>query len=164
MIRRALLGVVLLAVLTTAQSVTAQTTPIPGLGIKLGDDVAKVKAVLSTDAPLEPMTRSPLLPSNVPDINRGKTVLHLRTKGIWAFFDAGGSLETIRLDAPYTGGVLGVKVGDPAQQVTGRLGNPIKKPSTAFLTMQSYQYALDDTAYVNFDVSDDGVQIILIHR
>ena len=112
----------------------------------------------------EAMPKSSILPANVPDPNKGKAVLHLRTKGIWAFFSPTGVVETIRLDAPFAGNVLGVKLGDAPKQITEKLGNPIQKPSTAFLTMQSYRYVLDDTAYVNYDANDDGVQIILITK
>jgi hypothetical protein len=164
MTRKILAGIVMLIGLLSAQSAIAQTTPVPGLGFRLGDDVAAVKAALRTDTNPEAMPKSPLLPSGMPDANRGKTVLHLRTKGIWAFFDSTGTVYTIRLDAPFAGNVLGVKIGDTAQQVTTKLGNPIKKPSTAFLTMQSYQYVIDDSAYVSYDANDDGVQIILITR
>jgi hypothetical protein len=164
MVRNILVGAALLAGLTAAQPALAQTAPLPGLGFKLGDDVATVKAALRTDANPEPTPRNPLLPPNVPDINRGKSALHLRTRGIWAFFDATGTVYTVRLDAPFAGNVLGVKLGDPVQQVVQKLGNPIKKPGTAFVTMQSYQYAIDDSAYASFDANDDGVQIILITR
>ena len=102
------------------------------------------------------MLKTPLLPANVPDPNKGKTVLHLRTKGIWVFFNPTGKVDTIRLDAPFAGDVLGVKLGDTVKQVLKKLGNPIKKPSTAFITMKSYRYALDDSAYVNYDANDDG--------
>jgi hypothetical protein len=164
MFRRILLATALLTGLTAAQWAVAQTTPIQALGFKLGDDVATVKAALKTNVETEPLAKNPLLPANLPDINRGKTVLHLRTKGIWAFFSPAGVVETIRLDAPFTGNVLGVKLGDTVKQISEKLGNPIKKPGVALLTMQSNQYAIDDSAYVNFVTNDDGVQIIFITR
>jgi hypothetical protein len=164
MIRRTLAAAVLIAGVTAAQWTTAQTAPVAALGFKLGDDVTTVKAALRTNAEPEPMARNPLLPANAPDVNRGKTVLHLRTKGIWVFFNPTGTVDTIRLDAPFGGDVLGVKLGDTTMRVTEKLGNPIKKPSVAFVTMQAYQYAIDDSAYVNYVANDDGVQIILITR
>ena len=164
MMQKTFAAIALLAGLATAQSAAAQTTALPGLGFKLGDPVATVKAALKTDMEPEPMQRSPILPANVPDLNKGKSALHLRTKGIWAFFDATGAVYSIRLDAPFAGSVLGVKLGDTAKQVTEKLGNPIKKPTTVFLTMQAYQYVLDDTAYATFDTNDDGVQIIFITK
>jgi len=147
-----------------AQSTMAQTAPVANLGFKLGDNVAIVKAALGTNAEPESMPKNPRLPANVPNLSKGKTVLHLRTKGIWVFFNATGTVDTIRLDAPFAGDVLGVKLGDTTKQVIKKLGNPIKKPSTAFLTMQSYRYVIDDSAYVNYDTNDDGVQIIFITK
>jgi hypothetical protein len=164
MIRRIFAAAALLASLTAAPWAVAQTAPLPTLGFKLGDDVATVKSALKTNVDTEPMAKSPLLPSNVPDINRGKTVLHLRTKGIWVFFSPAGVAETIRLDAPFSGDVLGVKLGDTPAQITQKLGKPIRKPGTEMLTLQSYQYVIDDSAYAKFLANDDGVQIIFITK
>ena len=163
MIQRILVLAALLAGLTAAQSTMAQTTPVANLGFKVGDDVATVKAALNTTAEPEPMQKSPLLPANVPDINRGKTVRHLRTKGIWVFFDATGTAETIRLDAPFAGDVLGVKLGETTKQVIKKLGDPIKKPGT-FGNPQTYRYVIDDAGYVTYDTNDDGVQMIFITK
>ncbi|MCX7173036.1 MAG: DUF2145 domain-containing protein [Proteobacteria bacterium] len=137
---------------------------ISGLGFDLGDDVQTVKAALKTAIDPEPMERNAALPAIAMDPNRGKTFLHLRTKGIWAFFNARGKLETIRLDAPFSNAVLGIRIGDSLGKLTSTLGNPLKKPWIAFGTLEVYQFALDDTAYVNFDVNDDGVQLIFITR
>ncbi len=154
----------LLAGMTVSSLAAAQITAVPSVGFKLGDDVTTVKAALKTNLDPEPMERNPALPATMVDINKGKTVLHLRTKGIWAFFNPSGTVEIIRLDAPFSGDVLGVKLGDDAKKVTTRLGNPIKKPYAAFVTMSSYQYAIDDSAYVAFDLNDDGVQYIFIRK
>jgi hypothetical protein len=134
-----------------------------GLNFKLGDDVATVKAALGASGEPEPMARNTALPANM-DPNRGKTFFHLRTKGVWAFFNAQGTLETIRLDAPYAGKVRGIGLGDSAAKLKATLGPPIKKPFAAFITMERYQYVLDDSAYVSFDTNDDGVQNIFINR
>lgn len=154
----------LLAALTSAQGAFAQMVPVPELGFKLGDDVSRVKSALRTTAETEPMARSVALPPGIPDPNKGKSVLHLRTRGVWAFFNASGNVESIRLDAPFAGTVLGIRLGDDTKKVTSKLGKPIKNPFPAFLVMQGYQYVLDDSAYVTFDVNDDGVQVIFISR
>lgn len=164
MIKRVTTVVALLGALFTANYAKAQTTPIPELGFKLGDDVATVKAALKTDAEIEPMEIGPGLISHATDMNKGKSVLHLRTKGIWVFFSATGTAETIRLDAPYTGQILGMKLGDDVKKLIATRGNPIFKPTPAFMTMQAYRYALDDSAYVSFDVDDDGIQYIFITK
>jgi len=164
MTRNTMAKLAVLTALASAQWAAAQTIPLPDLGFKLGDDLSTVKTALKTTAETEPMVRNAALPPGIPDPNKGRSVLHLRTKGVWAFFNAAGTVESIRIDAPFSGNVLGIKLGDDARKITSRLGNPIKKPYPAFFVMQGYQYALDDSAYATFDVNDDGVQVILISR
>lgn len=165
MIKKIAASAVFLAFSANAQWAMAQNTPLPGLGFKLGDDIATVKGALKTNAEVEPMARNPLLPPNALDINAGKTILHLRTKGIWAFFGPSGTVQTIRLDAPFSGSVLGVKVGDKAEKISEKLGNPIKKPAAVpMINSQLYQYVIDDSAYADYIVNGDGVQTIFIHR
>ncbi|MHB1238117.1 MAG: hypothetical protein ACYCY7_11220 [Gallionella sp.] len=135
-----------------------------GLKFKLDDDINTVKSALHTDMSPEPMPRNPLLPPTAYDVNKGKTVIHLRSKGIWVFFDPAGKAQTIRLDAPFADTVLGIKLGDNVDKITSTLGKPIKTPWTVFMTMQAYQYAPDDYEYVTFDVNDDGVQYIMITK
>lgn len=158
-------AVAVIALFTLAAS-CAYATPggIDALGFKIGDDVNAVKAALHTTIEPEPMERNPALPAMVADPNKGKTVLHLRTKGIWVFFSAAGKADTIRLDAPFSDAVMGIKLGDSKSKITSTLGNPIKKPYPAFFTMEAYQYVLDDTAYVTFDTNDDGVQYIFVTK
>jgi hypothetical protein len=117
--------------------VFAQLSPLPSVAFKLGDDVPTVKAALHTTVEPEAIARNPALPATFPDMNKGKSVLHLRTKDIWAFFNPTGTVETIRLDAPFKGDILGVKLGDGAGKITSTLGNPLTKPSTAFVSMRA---------------------------
>ena len=142
----------------------AQMNAMPSVAFKLGDDFATVKAALHTTVDPEAMPRNAALPTYVPDPNKGKSFLHLRTKGIWAFFSSAGTVDTIRLDAPFAGDVMGVKLGDDAHKVMSALGNPISKPTTAVGVMQAYRYVLDDSAYVVFDINDEGVQYIFINK
>lgn len=137
---------------------------VAGLKFKLGDDINTVKTALHTELNPEPMERNAALPHNAFDINKGKTVLHLRSKGIWVFFNPAGKTETIRLDAPFANSVLGISLGDSVDKITSSLGKPIKKPFSAFMTMQAYQYAPDDYQYVTFYVNDDGVQYIFFTK
>lgn len=158
------LGLVLVcAFIFPAMSAFAQASNLP-FNLMLGDDVATVKAKLNTNTDPEPMPRNPALPAGAFDINKGKTILHLRTKGLWTFFDKDGKLETIRLDAPFDGDVKGVKLGDDDKKLIATLGKPITKPASVFMTMQAYRYVLDDSAYVIFDLGDDGVQYIFINK
>jgi hypothetical protein len=156
-------GIAFLFGLLSISTTLAQQTPINDVGFKLGDDVQTVKAALKTDLDPEPMERNALLPPTASDINKGKSVLHLRTKGIWAFFNPNGKVETIRLDAPFSGAVKGIALGDSLSKLTSTLGKPLKQPWAYGLT-QVYRFALDDLAYSNFDLDDNGVQIIFITR
>jgi hypothetical protein len=158
-------AITVFALFTLAASCAyALPSGIEALGFKVGDDVNTVKVALHTTTEPEPMERNPALPAMMADPNKGKTVLHLRTKGIWVFFSPAGKVDTIRLDAPFSGAVMGIKLGDAKSKITSTLGNPIKKPYPTFITMEAYQYVLDDTAYVTFGTNDDGVQYILVTK
>jgi hypothetical protein len=141
---------------------SAQSSPVQGLGFKLGDDISTVKDALHTSTEPDELVRNPALPAFVTDPNKGKKELHLRTRGVWVFFNPTGNVDTIRLDAPYAGTVLGIKLGDSLEKVTSTLGKPVKKPPFTLPGQQALIYVLDDSAYARFDVSDDGVQTIFI--
>jgi len=139
----------------------AQQSPLAGIAFKLGDDVETVKAALKTNIDPEPMES--LAPSFA-NMNAGKTFIFLRTKGIRVFFNKKGIAETIRFDPPFSGEIGGVKLGDTEKKVRELKGKPIKAPSQ-FGMSQTFQYALDDTAYVRFDINDnDGVQAIFVTK
>ncbi len=150
--------------LAASPAVFAGQDQLGGLGIRLGEDISSVKVALHTDIDPEPIPRNPALPPNAPDFNRGRTLLHLRTKGVLVVFGQDGRSLVIRLDSPYSGSVMGIRLGDGADRIAAKLGKPIKKPWPAFMNMQAYRYVLDDSAYVTFDVSDNGVQYIFISR
>jgi hypothetical protein len=137
-------------------SASAQQVKIRGLNFKLGDDVNTVKTALQTDLDPEPVTTA--------DPNGGKTVIHLRTRGIWVFFSKQGVVETIRFDAPYERSIVGVRIGDSEATVRSVMGKPLKAP-WAFGANQAFLYALDDTTYIRFDINEtDGVQEIFINK
>jgi len=137
----------------------AQQSSVAGISFKLGDDVETVKAALKTNIDPEPVE------SNLPAFaNTNKSVLFLRTKGIRVFFNKKGIAETIRFDPPFSGAIGGVKLGDTEKKVREVKGKPIKAP-WPFGASQAFQYALDDTAYVRFDINDnDGVQAIFVTK
>jgi hypothetical protein len=140
----------------------AQQKPVSGLGFKLGDDMKTVKQVLNIPYDPEPVAPMPQI-GNFSDPNKGKTQYNLRTKGIWIFFSPTGKVETIRLEMPFIKPVGGVAVGDSLGKVLSTHGTPFKPPRQ-FLKAMVYVYALDDQAYVNYQVEDDEVQIIFIRR
>jgi hypothetical protein len=132
--------------------------------LKLNDDIAAVKEKLKTNLDPEPVPRNPILPATAFDVNKGRTFLHLRTKGIWAFFDKEGKADAFRFDAPFDGSLRGVKISDSEKILLATMGKPISKPSPAFGTMTAYKYVWDDSAYLTFDLNDDGVQYIFIGK
>lgn len=156
-------GILLSVVLASALSVTgaaAQQAALPGVPVRLGADIATAKAALGTTLDPEPMAPSRGMPERL-DPNRGKTFLHLRTKGIWVFFGPAGQAETIRLDAPFAGAIKGVKLGDTVKKMKSVLGEPTK--SWDVVTRTAYRYMLDPTASMVFH-ADDEVEIIFLNR
>lgn len=143
-------------------SVFGQQTPAEGISFKLRDDVQTVKNSLKTDLDPEPIENTS--PSAFVNLNAGKTVLFLRTKGVRVFFNKAGIVETIRFDLPFAGSIDGIKLGDSEKKVREMKGKPIKKP-WQFGAAQAFLYALDDTAYIRFDINEnEGVQTIIIQK
>ncbi|WP_338718170.1 hypothetical protein [Herbaspirillum sp. DW155] len=148
--------------LLAANLAVAQMTPANGLNFKLGDDVATVKAALHTNQDPE-QPESPF-PVQVPMQVQMKQVLHLRTKGITVTFGRKQVAEQILLDSPFAGSVAGIKLGDNEAKIRAVMGKPIKEPWT-FGTNRFFLYALDDSAYIQFTVTEDGgVQAIIIKK
>jgi len=136
---------------------------VSALDIHMGDSVNTVKSVLKTGVDPMPVSRPSTLPANVPDMNAGKTSLHLVDKGIWVFFDQNGRVYTVRVDAPYAGEIKGIRVGDDAGTLRARLGEPL--PSMGPVAppgFQSHRYVLDETRYVRFDVLGARIRTIFI--
>jgi hypothetical protein len=140
----------------------AQLTPANGIDFKLGDDVQTVKNALKTDIDPEPLENS--IPNASFNFNAGKSSLFLRTKGIHVNFNRKNVVESIMFEAPFAGAVAGVRLGDSDKKVTGMKGKPIKTPYQ-FGASQVYLYALDDSAYIRFDISEaEGVKSIWIQK
>jgi hypothetical protein len=64
----------------------------------------------------------------------------------------------------YKGSIAGIKIGDPEATVRSLMGNPINKPMNIIGANVNLQYALDDTAFINFSINIDGVQTISINK
>lgn len=156
-------------------TVSAQQVKVEGLNFKLGDDVATVKAALQTNVDPEPINVNPNVSvsgSNqifIGHVNKnpdnGNTVIFLRTKGIRVFFNQKGIAYKITFSAPYEGSIAGIKIGDPETKIQSLLGKPINKP-LANMPIYNLQYALDDTAYINFTINknEGGIQTIYITK
>ena len=149
------------AILLTA-SAMAQVTKVPGLSIKIGDEVSAVKAALHTNIEPEPLENSLPVGFGI-NPNAGKTILHLRSKGISVFFKK-EIVESVKFDAPFADSIAGIKLGDSEKALRSVFGKPLKTP-TVFGTNQSFLYVLDDAAYIRFDLNEtDGVQTIYIQK
>jgi hypothetical protein len=139
----------------------AQLAPASGLNFKLGDDVATVKTALHTNIDPEPIENP--FPVGI-NINTGKSMLHLRTKGITIIFNKKEIVESIKVDESYSGSVAGIKLGDSEKSLRSVMGKPVRAPASMGAN-QIFLYALDDTAYIRFDVNENnGVQTIYIQK
>ena len=140
----------------------SQQKPVPGVGIRLGDDVATVRRVLKLDydpeviepPPASRRTRTP---------QESQSIYKIRTKGIWIIFTSSGKVDTIRLEAPYAIPIAGISLGDSLGKVISTHGKPL--PRSNMFAPGIYLYPLDDKAYVSFEVDQtDQVQMISIRR
>ena len=93
-----------------------QTRAGEDLRVVLGDSVDRVKAAYG-------ITSEPFLSNGTPAFN-------LPLSGIWFFFsgDDKTTLGNIRVDAPFSGRVEGVRIGDPVSDILSRFGEPYTKP------------------------------------
>jgi len=123
-------------------------THIEGVPVSICDSVDEARAALHTD--VEPEVMAPL-----PGETAGKTFIHLKTKGLWAFFNSAGKVETIRLEAPFAGVVGGVRIGDKLEHVKTTLGEPLKPPFE-FGRSMAHIYALTDVVSLRVDINKSG--------
>jgi hypothetical protein len=135
--------------------VQASAVEIQGLPIRIDNTVEEVqKALNTTMEPEEFSTPVPMTPK--------KTQLHLKTKGIWVFFEK-GKVSVIRADAPFSGNVGGIKLGDAAAKITKTLGKPIKEAKSG--NTNTYTYYFDDVTTTKFIVNqDDEVETIFFMK
>jgi len=125
--------------------------PIEGLPIKIGDTVDDLQKVFG--AKLEPQPVKSTSPIQ-------RTAIRLKTKGIWAFFEK-GKIVTLRVDPPFSGAILGVKLGDPLSRLQKTLGPAVKQGT--FGTLDTYMYYFDDLTTTRFDVNREDGEIKTIY-
>lgn len=143
-------------------SALAQQSPVAGISFKLGDDIQTVKNALKTNLDPEPMENTS--PSPFTNMNAGKSTLFLRTKGIRVNFNKANNVEMIKFEPPFAGSINGIKIGDTEKKVRDVKGKPVKTP-WQFGAAQAFLYALDDTAYIRFDINEnEGVQAVFIQK
>jgi hypothetical protein len=134
---------------------------VEGLSVWFGDTVDKVQEAYQTKLEPEPTENAAA---------RGTTSLRLKTKGVWFFFNREGKIYTIRLEAPFTGKINGVKIGDTASKMLKVLGKPAKVPRPILgvnsnLLPRSYIYYPDDVTTANFQVNpDDEVETVFLTK
>jgi len=144
----------------SAPTAQAQQKPAPGVGVKLGDDLATVKRVLKIDYEPEPID-SPPATRRARDPQESRSLYKLRTKGIWIIFTSSGKVDTIRLEAPFSTPIAGISLGDSIGKVISTHGKPL--PRSNMFVPGTYLYTLDDKAYVSYEVdNNDIVQMISI--
>jgi hypothetical protein len=145
---------------TSAQS-PSPAVNVEGLSVWFGDTVDKVQEAYQTKLEPEPTENAAA---------RGTTSLRLKTKGVWFFFNREGKIYTIRLEAPFTGKINGVKIGDTASKMLKVLGKPAKVPRPILgvnsnLLPRSYIYYPDDVTTANFQVNpDDEVETVFLTK
>jgi len=138
----------------------AESVKIKGMPVKIGDTVEDVQKALNTK--LEPEKSISNMPSSPFDANKKKTELHLKTKGIWIFFEK-GKVYTVRMDKPFSGSIGGVKIGDPSDKIEKTLGPAVNKGKFGFY--DTFTYYFDDQTTTRFDVNqDDEIQSILFMK
>jgi len=97
----------------TAQNQNIQTVD---LRVALGDKIERVRAAYN-------ITADPIPTSG------GQLLLRVPPEGLTFFFDEKEqTLRNIRADAPFSGSINGVRIGDTFDDVVARLGRPSAGP------------------------------------
>jgi hypothetical protein len=163
----------LLLVAAHAGSFKIGSVKIEGLPeIRLGDTVEAVQKAFNTS--LQPEETETLFPQRPPGFPRPfaanqqaaqsqKTELHLKTRGVWVFFNK-GKIYSIRLDVPFQGSVGGLKLGDPVSKIESLLGPAVKHDIRPGLA-GAYIYYFDDATTTRIVVNrDDQVETIFFAK
>jgi TPR repeat protein len=92
---------------------------VPPLPIATGDSLEMVRTALKTTQKGQPY-------SNENNSPKDGWELGLPDKGLIIFFDANRKVYTIRFNAPFSGSIFGVRIGDSRASVVNRLGQPLR--------------------------------------
>ncbi|MDN0077688.1 hypothetical protein QU481_23010 [Crenobacter sp. SG2303] len=140
----------ILAMVVFGLSLTAKAeVKMYGLPIKIGDSIEEVQKALRTKMEPEPY-QSPAAQGANPV---KKLQLRLKTKGVWVIFEKEKAV-TIRVDAPFSGNIDGVKLGDPERKIEKTFGKAVKQGSLGSST--TYQYYFNDITTTQFVVNNGG--------
>jgi hypothetical protein len=83
--------------------------------------------------------------------------VHLAERGLWFFVDQ-GTVESVRIDAPFKGAAEGIRIGDSLEQLLQAKGSPSVAPFE-FAGSDAYVYR---TANVRYDVSRTTKKVVTI--
>jgi TIR domain len=121
-------------------SLTPTTTTqvnVQGLQVALGDTRDRVQSAYPTA-------------KTTPNREGQPPFLNSSADGVMFFFTADGKLENIRMNAPFTGSVQGIRVGDSLDEVLKIMGAPVKPPWD-FGDDKAYLYNTDQ-ATIRYDI------------
>ena len=116
------------------------TIKIEGLKAELGDPIERVRTAYNIKN--EPFTSGRALMHRVP------------LEGLFFFFDKDRTLYQVRMDAPFSGSLQGIRIGDPIDKVLEQLGQPYTAP-WAFGDSKAYAFQLSQMV-LRFDIAKDG--------
>ncbi len=136
----------------------AQALPLyaEGLPIKIGDTVEAIQKAYATTLEPEPYKVG---------MNNAGTKLHLKKEGVVVIFDAQGRASTIRLEAPFSGDIRGVKIGSSKAQIEKLLGPPDKKSFPPLVATESHDYYFEDMTTIRLAFSPvTSVQAIILFK
>ncbi len=125
-----------------------------GMPVTVGDTYAAISAAYKTNQQ----------PAPSPWNSRAKW-LYLKDEGIEFFFDDSGRIEAIHLVDPWAGSIHGVKLGDSADQVKGKLGAPTKSEERfgGDTLALIYRWPVTLTAEFHVKRASNKVEIIMLH-
>jgi hypothetical protein len=111
---------------------------VPGIPVALGDSFDKVAAAY---------------PSGKQTTVSEKPALWAQSEGLYFFFTNDKVLDNIRLVAPFSGSIRGVKLGDSFDDVRAKLGEPLRSWDFGSDKANLYQFG---STNVRFDVDPSG--------
>ena len=118
--------------------------PKTDLLVMIGQPVKEVQTAYKLAGPLSPF-----------GLDFNKTMLSAPQQGLTFFFDQNGQLETIRVDKPFQGHVVGIAIGDPFAKVKAAFGEPISTFPFSGRMANVYRETRWSSS-VRFDVGADG--------
>jgi hypothetical protein len=123
---------------TPASSGDLSGSQVPGVQVALGDSFDRVSSAY---------------PSGRQTTVSEKPAWWAQSDGLYFFFTGDKVLDNIRLDAPYSGSVHGIKLGDSFDNVRAKLGEPLRSWDFGGDKANLYQFG---STSVRFDVNSSG--------